>query len=55
MFAYALPTSTRGATYIADLEIRFLSGHDYPKEISDQDESRIAHEIISSWREGAKR
>ena len=46
------PDEYPGATYIADLEIRFLSGHDYPKEISDQDESRIAHEIISSWREG---
>ena len=46
------PDEYPGVTYIADLEIRFLSGHDYPKEISDQDESRIAHEIISSWREG---
>ena len=41
-----------GADYIADLEIQFLSGHDYPRAISDQDEDRIAHEIISAWREG---
>ena len=47
-----LPVRASGEVVSSDLEIRFLSGHDYPTEISDQDLSRIAHEIMSIWREG---
>ena len=39
-----------GGDYIEDLEVRFLSGHDYPGAISDKDEDRISLEIIDAWR-----
>ena len=46
------PTSTRGPLTSPNLEIRFLSVHAYPKEISDQDEDRIAQAIRGYCRDG---
>ena len=41
-----------GHDYIQDLEVFFLSGHHYWRNLSDQDESRIVAEFFEAWREG---
>ena len=46
------PREYPGHDYIDDLKVFFLSGHQYWRNLSDQDESRIVSEFFEAWREG---
>ena len=45
-----LGTEWPGHDYIDYLEIRFRSGHEYRRELSEDDECRIVREIMEQWR-----
>ena len=44
------PHEYPGHDYIDDLKVNFLSGHQYWRNLSDQDESRVVAEFFEAWR-----
>ena len=46
------PHEYPGHDYIQDLEVFFLSGHQYWRNLSDQDESRIVEQFFEEVNDG---
>ena len=37
--------------FVEDLEVTFLSGHQVPGELSDEDDQRLVNELVSAYNE----